>query len=341
MTRFSRPGKPTCARLPETRPERSALLRDHLGELLTAIAADLATMETTDRPAARGQRSTWKRVEALAAEQGAGRANEGFTVTELVPEFPALRFCTTQLWLSTHPQPTAKDLEDVARFDEAIDFALMQSVFEFMDRLNRSRETFLGVLGHDLRDPLATIITAARLLLEERLDPEKTRSVIARIASTGERMHHLVIDLLDFTRTRIDGRMRIQRRDADLADVIRTVAAEFTTSHPKRTLHVSIPDDLKGRWDPQRMSQALGNLVANALHHGAEDSPIDISAAVEGDDIVIRVHNCGPAIRARRSLICSSRSVHRWNRRKRTSVRHASDSACTSRRPSWPATAGP
>src|SRR5262245_8470167 len=214
----------------------------------------------------------------------------------MVPEFPALRLSVTRLWLRSLTSVTARDLDDLIRFDEALDLALTRSVSEFMDRLNRSRENFLGILGHDLRDPLSTIVTAAKLMLEEGFDQSTMPDLAGRIVRTAERLHQLVFDLLDFTRTRVGGQMPIRRRETDLGRTVRNVADEFASSHPERPVHINVSGDLNGSWDEKRMSQAIGNLLANAVHHGAEDKPIDVSASADDREVEIAVHNEGPPI---------------------------------------------
>jgi signal transduction histidine kinase len=212
----------------------------------------------------------------------------------MVSEFPILRSCVIRLWLRSSGE-TPADLEDVIRFDEALDRALTESVGEFMDRLNRSRDTFLGILSHDLRDPLATVITGGKLLLEEDLDAEETRDLVRRIVDTGERMHHLVADLLDAIRTQLGGQMPIQRRDADLAETIRRIVEEFATAHRGRSVKLSVSGDLRGQWDERRVGQAVANLVNNALRHGSPGTPVDISIT-GGPVVAIAIHNEGPPI---------------------------------------------
>lgn len=257
-------------------------LRDHLGELLGTVARGLSD-------------ASGARVEAVAEKHGSTRAAQGLSVKEVVAEFPILRSCVTRLWLDSLETATATDLRALMRFDEALDRALTQSVAEFIGELDESRETFLGILGHDLRDPLATIIAGSKLLLEEDLDRTDARDIVSRIVATGERMHHLVVDFLDFTRTELGGRMPISRRDADLGRTIRHLVAEFTTSNPTRTINLRVGGDLRGEWDEERLGQAVANLLANALRHGAKDSPIDISVA-GNDEVLIAVHNEGPSI---------------------------------------------
>ena len=275
-------------------------LRDHLGDLLDAIASELAS---ADRAGVVDNASA-ANVDVVAESHGAHRAHEGITVQDMVIEFPVLRACVIRLWMQSLRASTLEDLEDLRSFDDAIYRALTESLSEFMDRLNRARETFLGILGHDLRNPLSTIITGARLLRDGHLDADRSRDILKRIVATGERMNQLVIDLLDFTRARISGQMPIERRECDLAATVHSVAGEFATSHPDRLVTVDVSGDLKGRWDEKRLGQAVGNLLGNALQHGATDKPIALSAQADEREVRIAVHNDGPPIpdHARESL---------------------------------------
>jgi signal transduction histidine kinase len=274
-----------------------APVRDNLGELLDAIAQDLDSDEQADDLRTHQTRErAWTHVKAVAEKHGAGRAQEGMNVKQMVPELLALRASVTRLWRESLSSVSTRDLTDLIELDAAVDFALMHSVWKFMDQLSRSRVTFLSILGHDLRDPLFTVISGAKLMLEEGFDPKKMRDVASRIVRTGERMHQLVVDLLDFTRTRISGQMPIQRHKSDLGHTVRSLADEFSTSHPDRALNIDVSGDLHGSWDDTRMSQAIGNLLANAVHHGDEERPIDISTWADEREVAIAVHNEGPPI---------------------------------------------
>lgn len=266
-----------------TRVVNADQLRDHLDELLDAIARELTSDAAAD-------------VQVVAEKHAAHRAHEGMLLQDMVSEFPVLRSCVIQLWMQSLSTATLGDLEDVRRFDEALDRALTESVSEFMNRLNRARETFLGILGHDLRNPLATIITGGRLLLDDPLDAERSRDVVRRLVVTGERMHQLVIDLLDFTRTRFSGEMPIHRKECDLAPTVRHAVDEVATAHPERRVTFDISGDLSGRWDDRRMGQAIGNLLGNAVQHGAGDKAVELSARGDDCEITIAVHNDGPPI---------------------------------------------
>jgi signal transduction histidine kinase len=76
----------------------------------------------------------------------------------------------------------------------------------------------------------------------------------------------------------------------------REVLSEFQAIHPKRRLEFQSEGDLRGRWDPARLSQVLSNLVGNALQHGERDKPIDVVARVDAEEVVIDVHSEGSPI---------------------------------------------
>lgn len=289
-------------RIPSDQSLDIAELRDHLGELLTMVARDVAAREGTTEPRADAARNAAPGQIAAAAEKhGARRAQQGMTLKQVSSEFPILRSCVERLWLHEHVTATPADLENLIQFDEALDHALTKSIAEFMDRMDKSRDTFLGVLGHDLRDPLATIIAGGQLLAEDRVDASNRRELAQRIVSTGERMHNLVVDLLDATRTRSGGDMPIARRDADLGEAVRHIADEFTTSHPDRTVTLSVSGNPRGLWDDKRVSQAVANLVANALRFARENTPVEIAITAD-DEVAIAVHNEGPPIPEERRI---------------------------------------
>jgi PAS domain S-box-containing protein len=159
------------------------------------------------------------------------------------------------------------------------------------------REQMLGILGHDLQNPLGAVRALATLLLRREGLPEKVRESIAEIERAGQRMLELIGTLLDFTRSR-EGGLPIAPVRADLRDVCRGVVDELRAAEPGRTITLEVDGDARGTWDPARLAQAVSNLVANALEHGAADRPVHVSVEGEAEVVVLRVHNDGPAIPA-------------------------------------------
>lgn len=274
-------------------------LRDHALTMLTEIARDLDTPKAEREQKARekgASDSAAPDAEAAGEEHGAGRAAVGFTLDQMVSEFTVLRSTVIGLWRKASSGVSGDDLDDITRFNEAIDQTLTASVSRYVQESDRVRETFLGILGHDLRTPLSTIIMSARLMLETPGLSESHRTVALRIERAGERMNHMVRDLLDFTRSRLGTGIPVDRADVDLEEVIRNAADEVAASNAGRTMNIETKGSLRGEWDARRVSQALANLIGNAVDHGPEGSAIGISASGEADEVAIAVHNEGPPI---------------------------------------------
>jgi signal transduction histidine kinase/putative methionine-R-sulfoxide reductase with GAF domain len=160
------------------------------------------------------------------------------------------------------------------------------------------RESFIGILSHDLRNLVATIGGTAHVLLAGGgLDP-RTSELVARIGRTSERMGRMIRDLLDFTRGRLGGGMPIAPQPVDLAEICGQVADEFRAAHPDREIRLEVEGDVTGRWDPDRLAQALTNLCKNAIDYGAPRAPVEVRAAGQDRSVELTVANTGPPIPA-------------------------------------------
>ena len=158
------------------------------------------------------------------------------------------------------------------------------------------REQFIAVLGHDLRNPLASIDAGTKLLAKENLS-ERGRGVLDLVGKSVGRMAGLIDDVLDFARGRLGGGIAVEKADrVPLAPMLHQVVAELRGGNPKRRIDVDLDGIGDCRCDPARIGQLLSNLVANALTHGAAETPITVRGTVEGGDIRLAVSNGGPAI---------------------------------------------
>jgi signal transduction histidine kinase len=158
----------------------------------------------------------------------------------------------------------------------------------------QERERVLGIVGHDLRNPLNAISVSAKLLLRRDV-PEVVTKPVRRIVTSAERMERLIVQLLAFTQARHGSGLVLHRRPTDLADVARLVLEETEAANPSKTVHLCVLGDSSGEWDPDRLSEVLSNLLGNAVQHGG-DGPVDVRVRAEGTEVVVEVHNDGPAI---------------------------------------------
>src|SRR5205823_399359 len=129
----------------------------------------------------------------------------------------------------------------------------------------------IGIVSHDLRNPLQAI-TMSVGLLEKRaqLDPADQRA-LARIGNSAGRAHRMIEDLLDFTRARLGGGIRVFPKASDLHEAARHAVEEAQAAYPGRTVQLTLEGSGEGLWDSERLEQVLSNLIHNAMKYGASD----------------------------------------------------------------------
>jgi signal transduction histidine kinase len=276
-----------------------AALRDHAQAMLDAIVIDLEAPQTAREQSDKGKGlapEERRQPVTAAAEHGHGRAESGFTVVQMVAEFRALRASVVRLWTAHEQHFGQAELEELIRFNEAIDQTIAESLARYSSDVDETRERFLAILGHDLRNPLAAITTSSSFLVETgRLSPEQT-NIVQIIQSAGRRMTGLVADLLELALTRPGDQMPVNRGEMDVAAVVRDVATEIQASYPTARIETHLSGDLAGSWDVARLTQALTNLVSNAVQHGDATAPISLNARGDEREVVIDVHNEGAPI---------------------------------------------
>jgi signal transduction histidine kinase len=280
-----------------------AMLRDHASEMLDTIAADLNTPQTKVEQADKSEGKSDAAPDSdapdtAAQSHGAARAESGFSVEQMVSEYRALRATVTRLWIETLGELTHKDLDELVRFNEAIDQALAESTSRFTEGLDHSKEMFLAMLGHDLRTPLGAIIGSAHVMVNAGDLPEAALKKARLILKSSQRMNVLVADLLDFTRSRLGRGIPIVRADMDIAAVCRQTVEEIAALHPERVVNVDATGELQGQWDRARIIQAFSNVISNAVQHGSDDTPINVVIHGDAGEIALTVQNRGPVIAA-------------------------------------------
>ncbi len=288
--------------LPSTGSMDVAALRDHAEAMLDSIAHDLERPQTEQERVEKSQGGRDPAAEAelsAASKHGLGRAESGFSVEHMLAEFRALRASVISLWREEQRHAGPDELEEMTRFNEAIDQAIAESLARYIREVESTRERFLAVLGHDLRTPLSAIITSTQFLLETAQLTNEQRDIVAGMERSGHRMTELVRDLLDLALTRLGGGIPLKRGEMDMGALVRDVVAEAAASNPDTRLDVETSGPLHGVWDRARLAQALSNLVGNAMQHGSHTAPITLSARGDQPGVVtVSVTNEGPPIPA-------------------------------------------
>jgi PAS domain S-box-containing protein len=167
---------------------------------------------------------------------------------------------------------------------------------EDMKRTATFREQFLGMVGHDLRNPLNAIRMTASYLLRDEGDPERLERQALRILNASNRMVQMLDELYDFVRGRLGGGIPVQIAAAEMEEIARIVVDEHRAAHPDRTIEFKSRGDTRGRWDPTRVAQVISNLVVNAIHYGDPDAPVTVSLVGRDREVLLEVQNFGPPI---------------------------------------------
>lgn len=274
-------------------------LRDHAQQILEAVAADLGTPQTAEEQSekSRGQARTVRGAPETAAQTHAVlRARSGFDINQLVAEYRALRASVLRLWLDDSVLDR-EAVPDVIRFNEAIDQAIAESVGHFDAHVEQGRNLLLGMLGHDMRNPLNNILMTAQHLTALNAG-DTVSAAAARLIRSGASMQALLDDLMDFNRLNLGLGLNVVPSDVDLAESVANELEQLQGAHPHRRIELTVSGDVRGRWDANRVQQLLRNLVVNAIGHGAPDSPVRVALHGGEAEVTLEVINYGPPIDA-------------------------------------------
>jgi signal transduction histidine kinase len=289
---------------PADTPGGPVELRNSAEQILHAIVADMATpqnpREQSLKSAGRGTDGPESnRLNHTSQVHGAGRVGSGVGLPAVVAEYRALRASVLRLWRTSNPAPDLHDLEDLTRFNEAVDQSLTQAVSSFVRRIEATRNMFLAILGHDLRNPLAAITLTAKLAMIKRSDPSELPQQLAQIMTSANAIAELITTLIDFAGCTMGVGLPLAPAPADLHVLCHEVLREMRATHAARSISLDVRGNLAGTWDGNRLRQLLVNLLSNALQHSSPGSRVQL--AVDGtapDTVVITVHNTGEPIPA-------------------------------------------
>ena len=158
------------------------------------------------------------------------------------------------------------------------------------------REQFIAVLGHDLRNPVASVDAGASMLLRSSLDA-RSWEIVSHMQGSVLRMRGLIDNVLDFARARLgDGLSITIDAERPLQPVLEQVVRELQWVQPDRDIRTSFNLSVPVPVDHARLSQLLSNLLGNALTHGAIEQPIDVLAKASEGEFELSVSNAGEPI---------------------------------------------
>ncbi|MDB6073568.1 MAG: two-component sensor histidine kinase [Verrucomicrobiaceae bacterium] len=283
--------------LPAAGDMTSLALRDHAQLILEAVVTDLGTFQSKK---AQSEKSKGLAPQVAGAAETAAqthavlRAGSGFDINQLVAEYRALRASVLELWMDNGALETS-GVEDIIRFNEAIDQAIAESVGHFHRSVDRYRNLLLGMLGHDMRSPLNAIQLTASYLNSLDAGEEVSESA-ARVMRSGASMQALLDDLVDFNRLSLGLGLKVVASEIDLAPVVACELEQLRAANPHYQIEMTTSPDIRGRCDALRIQQLLRNLVSNAINYGSRDKPVRVNLRCEEAHICLEVINWGPPL---------------------------------------------
>lgn len=290
----------------------SAALRDHAEQMLGSMAEDLRSPQTSTEQFHKSRGLAPGVDHETAAETHAiTRLMDGFTIEQMVSEYRALRASVLKHWLRQGQACGEFIVEDMIRFNEAIDQALAESIASYTQAVNASRDIFLGMLGHDLRTPLGAILLGSEALLRKDEQDARATKIASRIFASVKRASKIVHDLLDFTRLQFGPGLPLQLEETNLALICGNMVEEVRAYHPEATIVFDAPTALPGRFDAARMEQVFSNLIGNAVQHGDITAPVTVALQEAQECAVFSVHNHGDPVPELVIPILSNLASHR------------------------------
>jgi signal transduction histidine kinase len=279
---------------PAARKMTPLALRDHAEQILRAIAKDLAAPQTRAEQMAKSRGEAAARAEAPetgAQTHGLHRAKNGFDINQMASEYRALRASVLRLWMDACA-PQAPDMDDIVRFNEAIDQALAESIFSYSGRVEQARNLFLGMLGHDMRTPLQAIHMTG-IYLDQLNAGEKVSEAASRLIRSGAHMQSLLEDLVEFNRINLGLGIPVDRQPCDVGKLFADEVAELEAAHPDRRIELVVNGSGAGSWDGLCLQRLLVNLVVNAIKYGSQGTPVRVIVTGQEQEVVVEVHNEG------------------------------------------------
>jgi signal transduction histidine kinase len=224
------------------------------------------------------------------------RLNDGFNIDQMVSEYRALRASVVKQWVARNQPIADTDINDLTRFNEAIDQAIAESVAEYTTLIDHSRNLFLGILGHDLRNPIGAASMAGEMLKRLATPDTKQMALASQIVDTTQRGIQILNDLLDITRSAFGTDIPIVRAPMNMGHLAVQLIEEMRSLANGRTIEINIAGELGGAWDRTRIGQVFSNLIGNAIQYSFPESIISVTVAGDPDGVTIAVHNEGSPI---------------------------------------------
>jgi signal transduction histidine kinase len=268
-----------------------------LRDAARAMLVDIVRTLRPEQPASPREPEPPQALEREARQHADDRLDKGFALEGLVAEFHNLRASVVRRWREQCRPAGAAALQELARFDAALDQALSASIRRYDAGIRRTRELFVAMLTHDMRSPLGLISVHSQIMAQQPKAADDCRRAGDKILRATRRLQKMIDDLLDVARTRLGERLPLTLGACDLATLCRQAVEELYQQYPGATVRLNL-NRLRGRWDCDRMLQMLGNLLGNAARYGKHGGSIVVEGREEAQQVELSVANEGESLTA-------------------------------------------
>lgn len=233
---------------------------------------------------------------ALCIERWAHSLQTG---AEYEVEFRLKRWDGVYRWHLARAMPLRSPDGTIARwFGTNTDIDEKRRAIEELNQRAEFEQQLIGIVSHDLRNPISAIMTSAGLLLRNETADERTTRSARRIHSSAERAARMIHDLLDLSQVRRGGHLPIEAADCDLSEVGREAIDELRSAHPEQKIALQTSGQTTGVWDADRLAQLVGNLLGNAIQYGTPGASIQVAVRGLPEGVELAVANEGKPIAA-------------------------------------------
>lgn len=271
-------------------------LIDHIPEILDVLIRGLE--RRTGETGEESGRSVG--VSAPAERHAQLRILHGYSLAEALRELSHLRCALIELRFE---EGVVLEAEEILMLHSTIDEMMGLGAVE-VERMSRVaaeeeiafRDYFMAILGHDLRNPLNSIVFSVATLMKDDDAASPRTKALRRISAATERIGHMLDDLMDLSRSRLGGGLPLNVCPTNMGVVCAGVVEEFEGARQTVPLVLETRGDLDGLWDSHRLMQLVSNLVGNAIEFSTPGAPVRVSAEDSGPAVLVRVHNEGRPI---------------------------------------------
>ncbi|MFO0749518.1 MAG: response regulator [Myxococcota bacterium] len=226
---------------------------------------------------------------AQEASGGDGEDQDGELIDE-VPRWVEVRFVPER----TRDDDASESVTSVLGISRDVTARVLRRQEE--ERRSEFERQLIGIVSHDLRNPIGAILMSTSLLKRSVDGDERLVRALDLLQRSGQRAQRMVSDILDFTKARLGGGIPLAPRQCDLAEAVGEVVNETRTTHPGRVIELIVDGPGRGLFDPDRIAQATSNLVLNAITYSPPDEAVTVRVEELPSEVAIAVTNRGEAI---------------------------------------------